>query len=167
MTTAIIGSGGIGSAVARRLASGGETLRLSSVDVDSARRLAAEIGSTAVVAVDNRDAFGRRVVDGAVRSVRPSHLVKVGIPRGISLGSVDQTAPVLLVDRHLVGQQELGAQQGGLRAERKHGRDAWASPIPPAATTGTGATESTTAGTSGSVATPLHTCPPASILAQR
>ena len=57
MTTAIIGTGGIGSAVARRLASGGETLRLSSADVDSARRLAAEIGSAAVVAVDNRDAL--------------------------------------------------------------------------------------------------------------
>jgi 8-hydroxy-5-deazaflavin:NADPH oxidoreductase len=57
MSTAIIGTGGIGSAVARRLASGGETLRLSSVDLDSARRLAAEIGSAAVVAVDNHDAL--------------------------------------------------------------------------------------------------------------
>ena len=57
MSTAIIGTGGIGSAVARRLASGGETLRLSSADVDSARRLAAEIGRAAVVAVDNRDAL--------------------------------------------------------------------------------------------------------------
>ena len=37
-----------------------------------------------------------------------------------------------------------------------------ASPIPPAAITGTGATASTTAGTSGSVATVPHTCPPAS-----
>jgi predicted dinucleotide-binding enzyme len=32
MTTAIIGTGGIGSAIARQLASGGETLRLSSTD---------------------------------------------------------------------------------------------------------------------------------------
>ena len=56
MTTAIIGTGGIGSAIARRLALGGETLRLSSADADSARRLAAEIGSAAVAAVDNRDA---------------------------------------------------------------------------------------------------------------
>ncbi len=32
MTTAIIGTGGIGSVIARRLASGGETLRLSSAD---------------------------------------------------------------------------------------------------------------------------------------
>jgi len=57
MTTAIIGTGGIGSAIARRLASGGETLRLSSADHDSARTLAAEIGRAAVVAADNRDAL--------------------------------------------------------------------------------------------------------------
>ena len=57
MTTAIIGTGGIGSAIARQLASGGETLRLSSADNDSARALAAEIGRAAVVAADNRDAL--------------------------------------------------------------------------------------------------------------
>jgi predicted dinucleotide-binding enzyme len=57
MTTAIIGTGGIGSAIGRRLASGGETLRLSSADPASARRLAAQIGRAAVVAVDNRDAL--------------------------------------------------------------------------------------------------------------
>ncbi len=56
MTTAIIGTGGIGSAIARRLALGGETLRLSSADTKSARALAAEIGRVAVVAADNRDA---------------------------------------------------------------------------------------------------------------
>ena len=55
MTTAIIGTGGIGSVIARRLASGGEALRLSSVDTESARAVAAEIGRAAVVAVDNRD----------------------------------------------------------------------------------------------------------------
>jgi len=57
MTTAIIGTGGIGSAIARQLASGGETLRLSSADVKSARTLAVQIGRAAVVAVDNRDAL--------------------------------------------------------------------------------------------------------------
>ena len=57
MTTAIIGTGGIGSVIARLLASGGETLRLSSADNESARTLAAEIGRAAVVAVDNRDAL--------------------------------------------------------------------------------------------------------------
>ena len=57
MTTAIIGTGGIGSVIARQLASGGETLRLSSADNESARTLAAEIGRAAVVAADNRDAL--------------------------------------------------------------------------------------------------------------
>jgi len=37
MTAAIIGTGGIGSAIARQVASGGETLRLSSADEESAR----------------------------------------------------------------------------------------------------------------------------------
>ena len=55
MTTAIIGTGGIGSVIARQLASGGQTLRLSSADSESARTLAAEIGRAAVAAVDNRD----------------------------------------------------------------------------------------------------------------
>jgi predicted dinucleotide-binding enzyme len=53
MTTAIIGTGGIGSAIARRLAAGGETLRLSSADKESARKLAADIGGTPIVAADN------------------------------------------------------------------------------------------------------------------
>jgi len=58
MTTAIIGTGGLGSAIARQLASGGEALRLSNADKESARRLAAEIGRPAVVvASDNRDAL--------------------------------------------------------------------------------------------------------------
>ena len=57
MTTAIIGTGGIGSVIARHLASGGETLRLSSADKKSAGTLAAQIGRAAVVAADNRDAL--------------------------------------------------------------------------------------------------------------
>jgi 8-hydroxy-5-deazaflavin:NADPH oxidoreductase len=57
MTTAIIGTGGIGSVITRQLASGGETLRLSSADNNSAQRLASEIGRAADVAVDNRDAL--------------------------------------------------------------------------------------------------------------
>ena len=57
MTTAIVGTGGLGSVIARRLASGGEALRLSSADSESARRLAEEIGRAAVAAVDNRDAL--------------------------------------------------------------------------------------------------------------
>jgi hypothetical protein len=57
MTTAVIGTGGLGSVIARELAAGGETLRLSSADNESARRLAAEIGRAAVVAADNHDAL--------------------------------------------------------------------------------------------------------------
>jgi predicted dinucleotide-binding enzyme len=57
MTTAIIGIGAIGSAIARELASGGEPLRLASADHESARTLAAKIGHGAVAAADNRDAL--------------------------------------------------------------------------------------------------------------
>jgi 8-hydroxy-5-deazaflavin:NADPH oxidoreductase len=56
MTTAIIGTGGLGSVIARLLASGGEALRLSSADQESARTLAARIGHGAIVAADNQDA---------------------------------------------------------------------------------------------------------------
>ena len=45
MTTAIIGTGGLGSVIARHLAAGGETLRLSSADHKSAQLLAAQIGA--------------------------------------------------------------------------------------------------------------------------
>jgi hypothetical protein len=68
MTTAVIGTGGIGSAIAGALASGGETLRLSSADPESARMLAAKIGRAAVVAIDNRDAL--RGADAAVLALR-------------------------------------------------------------------------------------------------
>ncbi len=57
MTTALIGTGGLGSAIARSLASGGEKLRLSNADQQSAQRLAGEIGRLTVVALDNRDAL--------------------------------------------------------------------------------------------------------------
>ncbi len=68
MTTAVIGTGGIGSVIARELASGGEALRLSSADIESARTLADEIGAAAVVAVDNRDAL--RGADAVVLALR-------------------------------------------------------------------------------------------------
>jgi predicted dinucleotide-binding enzyme len=68
MTTAVIGTGGIGSVVADHLASGGENLRLSSANNESARRLADEIGPVAVVAVDNRAAL--RGVDAVVLALR-------------------------------------------------------------------------------------------------
>jgi 8-hydroxy-5-deazaflavin:NADPH oxidoreductase len=68
MTTAIIGTGGIGSVVARELASGGEALRLSSADPESARMLAAGIGRAAAAAADNRDAL--RGADAVVLALR-------------------------------------------------------------------------------------------------
>jgi 8-hydroxy-5-deazaflavin:NADPH oxidoreductase len=68
MTTAIIGTGGIGSAIARHLASGGEMLRLSSADTESARTLAAEIGGAAVAAAGNRGAL--RGADAVVLALR-------------------------------------------------------------------------------------------------
>ena len=57
MTTAVIGTGTLGSVIVHLLASGGQTLRLSSADNRSAGMLAAEIGPAAVVARDNRDAL--------------------------------------------------------------------------------------------------------------
>jgi len=75
MTTAIIGTGGIGSAIARQLAAGGETLRLSSADKESARKLAAAIGGAAVVALDNRSAL--QGADAVVLALRFSVLKDV------------------------------------------------------------------------------------------
>jgi predicted dinucleotide-binding enzyme len=56
MTTAIIGTGQIGSAVARLLAAGGETVRLSSANAESAKDVAARIGTRATAWTTNRDA---------------------------------------------------------------------------------------------------------------
>ncbi len=75
ITTAIIGTGGIGSAIARRLASGGEALRLSSADKQSADRLARGIGGSSVVAVDNRSAL--QGADAVVLALRFSVLKDV------------------------------------------------------------------------------------------
>jgi predicted dinucleotide-binding enzyme len=72
VTTAIIGTGRIGSAIARELASGGEALRLSSADNESARTLAAGIGRAAVAADDNRDAL--QGADAVVLALRFSVL---------------------------------------------------------------------------------------------
>ena len=67
-TTAVIGTGVIGSAIAGALASGGETLRLSSADSASARTLAAKIGRAAVAATGNHDAL--RGADAVVLALR-------------------------------------------------------------------------------------------------
>jgi 8-hydroxy-5-deazaflavin:NADPH oxidoreductase len=75
MTTAIIGTGTLGSAIARRLASGGETLRLSSADSQSVLTLVREIGPAAVVAADNRDAA--KGTDAVVLALRFTALKSV------------------------------------------------------------------------------------------
>jgi hypothetical protein len=68
MTTAIIGTGRLGSVIARHLGSGGEILRLASADTEAARSLAAQIGAAAVAAKDNRDAV--RGADAVVLALR-------------------------------------------------------------------------------------------------
>jgi 8-hydroxy-5-deazaflavin:NADPH oxidoreductase len=68
MTTAIIGTGGLGSVIARQLASGGETVRLSSADHESARKLATQIGPAAIAAADNTDAL--RGADAVILALR-------------------------------------------------------------------------------------------------
>ncbi len=75
MTVAIVGTGELGSVIARLLASGDETVRLSSADPQSARRLASEIGPAAAVAVDNRDAL--QGADSVVLALRFSILGSV------------------------------------------------------------------------------------------
>src|SRR5277367_5657729 len=96
MTTAVIGTGGLGSVIARRLASGGETLRLSSADSESARTLATAIGRAAVVAVDNHDAL--RGADAVVLALR------FGVLKGVIDEMADSlTDKVVLVPSNPVG----------------------------------------------------------------
>ena len=59
MATAIIGIGTLGGTVARELASGGEPVILSASTQTKARKVAAEIGSPASAALNNRDAVQR------------------------------------------------------------------------------------------------------------
>jgi predicted dinucleotide-binding enzyme len=101
MTVAIIGTGGIGSAIARQLASGGETLRLSSANNRSARLLAEEVGGAALVAVDNRDAL--RGADGVVLALRFSALQ----------GVIDEIADALTDKLVVVPSNPLGTDAQG------------------------------------------------------
>ena len=108
MTTAIIGTGMIGSAIARQLGSGGETLRLSSADNESARMLAGGIGRAATVAADNRDALSgadavvlalrftvlKGVIDGIADPISDKLVVVPSNPVGIDAqGSVSRLLP--------------------------------------------------------------------------
>jgi predicted dinucleotide-binding enzyme len=101
MTTAIIGTGGIGSVIARHLAAGGENLRLSSADLASARKLASEIGQSAVVAVDNGDAL--RDADAVVLALR--------FP--VLKGVLDEIADALTDKLVVVPSNPVGVDAGG------------------------------------------------------
>lgn len=89
MTTAIIGTGVIGSAIGRRLADGGEHLRLSGVDAESARALAASIGHGAVAAVDNREAL--QGADAVILALR------FGVLKSVIDGIADRLTDTLVV----------------------------------------------------------------------
>ena len=80
MTTAIIGTGGIGSAIARQLAAGGESLRLASAGPESAGKLAAQLGPGTVVAASNLEAVqGAQAVILALRfTVLESVIAELG-----------------------------------------------------------------------------------------
>ena len=101
MTTSIIGTGGLGSAIARQLAEGGETLRLSSADTESARTLAGEIGRAAVVAVDNREAL--QAADAVVLALR----------FGVLKGVIDEVADVLADKLVVVPSNPVGLDAQG------------------------------------------------------
>jgi 8-hydroxy-5-deazaflavin:NADPH oxidoreductase len=101
VTTAIIGTGGIGSAVARLLASGGETVRLSSADPGSAHALAAEIGGNAVVAADNDDAL------------KGAGAVVLALRFGVLKGVVDELAGALAGTVVVVPSNPVGVDPGG------------------------------------------------------
>jgi predicted dinucleotide-binding enzyme len=114
MTTAVIGTGGLGSVIARLLASGGDTLRLSSADQESARKLATAIGGTAVVAVDNRDAL--RGSDGVVLALRFGVLKEVIEEMADALGD-----KLVVVPSNPVGLDAQGTVQRLLPTEQSSG----------------------------------------------
>ena len=91
MTTAIIGTGGLGSAIARQLAAGGEVLQLSSPDKESVGKLAAAIGGAASVASDNRSAL--QGADAVVLALRFSVLKAVIDEIADSLGETPLVVP--------------------------------------------------------------------------
>jgi predicted dinucleotide-binding enzyme len=101
MTTAIIGTGGLGSDIARLLVSGGEDVRLSNADTAAARALATQIGPPAVVAVDNRDALDG--ADGVVFALR----------FGVLKGVIDEVAEALIDKVVVVPSNPVGLDASG------------------------------------------------------
>jgi predicted dinucleotide-binding enzyme len=101
MTTAIIGTGGLGSVIARLLATGGEDLRLASADAASAHALATKIGPTAVVAADNHDAL--KGADAVVLALR----------FGVLQGVIDEIADALTDTVVVVPSNPVGLDADG------------------------------------------------------
>ena len=101
MTTAIIGTGGLGSVIARRLASGGETLRLSSAEPQSARTLAVAIGRGATAASDNRDAL------------RGADAVLLALRFGVLKGVIEEIANLLTDELVVVPSNPVGLDAQG------------------------------------------------------
>jgi len=104
VSTAIIGSGGLGSVIARRLASGGEILCLSSADTESARTLAAAIGRGAAAASDNRDAL--QGADAVILALR----------FGVLKGVIEEIADPLTDKLVVVPSNPVGLDAHGDRA---------------------------------------------------
>jgi predicted dinucleotide-binding enzyme len=115
VTTAIIGSGGIGSAIARQLASGGEHLRLSSADAKSARTLAEALGREAVVTRDNHNALVG--ADAVVPALR------LGVLEGVVDEIADSlTYKVLVIPSNPVGLDAQGNVERLLREGQSSGK---------------------------------------------
>jgi predicted dinucleotide-binding enzyme len=115
MTTALIGTGGLGSVLARHLAAGGETLRLASADRESARTLASEIGPPTVFASDNRDAL-----DGAEAVILA---LRFTVLKGVIEGIADLlTGKLVVIPSNPVGLDAKGHVVHLLSDERTSGQ---------------------------------------------
>jgi 8-hydroxy-5-deazaflavin:NADPH oxidoreductase len=123
VSTAIIGTGGIGSAIARLLAAGGESLRLSSADQESARTLAAELGGTAIAAASNDEAL--RGADAVILALR--FTVLQSVTREIADALTDK---LVVVPSNPVGLDAQGNVHRLLPKEQSSGEvvAAWLSP---------------------------------------
>jgi hypothetical protein len=97
MTTAIIGTGGIGSAIAGRLASGGETLRLSSADRSSQPCFRLRMGTRSLSASLLERA------ESATAALRPQALAVVDLERARRL--VPEGVPTVVPRSRLLAQQ--------------------------------------------------------------
>jgi predicted dinucleotide-binding enzyme len=114
VSTAIIGTGGLGSVIARLLASGGEALRLSSADQESARTLAAELGGGAVAAADNGDAL--QGADAVILALR--FTVLEGVIGEVAAALTDK---LVVVPSNPVGLDTLGNVSRLLPKEQSSG----------------------------------------------